>query len=61
MQNLFITNDDRKDMYAGTWALMAITRAIDTLYLKFDNPNSQFSKLVLEYAQQNPQNLKILK
>lgn len=60
IQDIFITNDVRKDMYAGTWALMAITRAIDTLYLKFDNPNSQFSKLVLEYAKLNPKNLKIL-
>ncbi|PIQ18788.1 MAG: hypothetical protein COW66_04580 [Flavobacteriaceae bacterium CG18_big_fil_WC_8_21_14_2_50_34_36] len=61
MQSLFVTNDSRKDMFAGTWALMAITRAIDTLYLKFDNPNSQFSKLVLEYVKLNPKNLKVLR
>lgn len=60
MQSLFVSNDSRKDMFAGTWALMAITRAIDTLYLKFDNPNSEFSKLVLEYAKTNPKNLKLL-
>jgi len=61
MQSLFVTNDSRKDMFAGTWALMAITRAIDTLYLKFDNPDSQFSKLVLEYVKLNPKNLKVLR
>ena len=54
IQSLFVTNDSRKDMFAGTWALMAITRAIDTLYLKLDNPNSDFSKLLLEYAKLNP-------
>ena len=48
-------------MFAGTWALMAITRAIDTLYLKFYNPDSQFSKLVLEYVKLNPKNLKVLR
>lgn len=61
IQSLFVTNDCRKDMFAGTWALMAITRAIDTLYLKFDNPDSQFSKLVLEYVKLNPKNLKVLR
>jgi len=61
IQSLFVTNDSRKDMYAGTWALMAITRAIDTLYLKFYNPDSQFSKLVLEYVKLNPKNLKVLR
>jgi hypothetical protein len=61
IQSLFVTNDTRKDMFAGTWALMAITRAIDTLYLKFDNPDSQFSKLVLEYVKLNPKNLKVLR
>ncbi len=61
IQSLFVTNDNRKDMFAGTWALMAITRAIDTLYLKFDNPDSQFSKLVLEYVKLNPKNLKVLR
>lgn len=60
IQSLFVTNDSRKNMFAGTWALMAITRAIDTLYLKFDNPNSEFSKIVLEYAKTNPKNLKLL-
>lgn len=61
IQSLFVTNDSRKDMFAGTWVLMAITRAIDTLYLKFDNPDSQFSKLVLEFVKSNPKNLKVLR
>jgi len=46
-------------MFAGTWALMAITRAIDTLYLKLENPNSDFSKLVMEYAKLNPTTVKV--
>jgi hypothetical protein len=59
IQSLFVTNDSRKDMFAGTWALMAITRAIDTLYLKLDNPYSEFSKLLLEYAKLNPTTTKV--
>lgn len=63
MGDLFsgLQNEERKDMYAGTWALMAITRAIDTLYLKFDNPDSSFSKVVLEYINQNPTAAKVLR
>jgi len=59
MQSLFVTNDSRKNMFAGTWALMAITRAIDTLYLKFDDPNSDFSQLVREYAKLNLTTVKL--
>jgi hypothetical protein len=59
IQSLFVTNDSRKNMFAGTWALMAITRAIDTLYLKLENPNSDFSKLVMEYAKLNPTTVKV--
>jgi hypothetical protein len=59
IQSLFVSNDSRKDMFAGTWALMAITRAIDTLYLKLDNPYSEFSKLLLEYAKLNPTTTKV--
>lgn len=59
-QSLFLTNDDRKRMFAGTWVLMALTRAIDTLYLKFANPESELGKLVMEYAKTNPKNTKIL-
>jgi len=60
IQSLFVTNESRKDMFAGTWVLMAITRAIDTLYLKFDNPESEFCKIVFEFVKTNPQNVKIL-
>src|SRR5690606_10181406 len=34
MQDMFLlSNDDRKAMFAATWALMALTRAMDTLYI----------------------------
>jgi hypothetical protein len=60
MQDLFIlSNEERKNMFAGTWVLMAITRAIDSLYLKFDNPNSELSKIAKEYATLNPTNVKV--
>lgn len=59
IQSLFISNDTRKNMFAGTWVLMAITRAIDTLYLKIDNQSTEFSRLLLEYAKHNPTTVKI--
>ena len=39
-------NEQRKNMYAATWILMAITRVIDTLYLQINDKDSEFGKLV---------------
>jgi hypothetical protein len=50
MQNVFISNEQRKGMFAATWALMALTRAIDTMYLNFNDHDSEFSKLAIEYS-----------
>lgn len=58
METLF-SLEERKSMYAGTWALMAMTRAIDTLYLKISNKESEFGKAILEFANDNPGKFKI--
>ncbi|UBM61341.1 AAA family ATPase [Candidatus Sulfidibacterium hydrothermale] len=58
MQSLFISNEDRKKMYAATWILMAITRVIDTLYIQINNSNSEFGKLVKEYLNQKNENVR---
>lgn len=54
------TNEDRKDMYAATWALMAATRAMDTLYIQVDNVNSDFGRAILLYAKSYPENVTLL-
>jgi len=53
-------NEQRKNMYAATWILMAITRVIDTLYLQINDKDSEFGKLVSEYVKGNPKNVRIL-
>jgi hypothetical protein len=41
--------------YASLWCFMAMTRAIDTLYIKLSNTGSAFSQKILESAQSLPQ------
>ncbi len=48
------TLEDRKSMYAATWTLMAMTRAIDTMYLKVSNKDSEFGKVLIEYSKLYP-------
>jgi hypothetical protein len=60
-QDLFkVSNDDRKKMYAATWALMAMTRTIDSLYIQVNDRNSEFGKIVVEYLNQGNKNVKQL-
>ncbi len=61
IEDLFLNlqNEKRKSMFAATWVLMAFTRAIDTLYLKVENPNSELGKVMLEYVNSNPENTKV--
>ncbi len=53
LMDTVFTLEERKDMYAATWTLMALTRAIDTMYLKVSNVNSTFGKTILEYVNSN--------
>jgi len=49
-------NEQRKSMYSATWALMALTRVIDTLYIQINDRNSEFGKVVVDYINENKQN-----
>ncbi|WP_316841970.1 UvrD-helicase domain-containing protein [Pedobacter gandavensis] len=60
MQGLEITNEDRKMMFAGTWALMALTRAMDKVYIGIDKRESELGKLVMEYIKTNPKNVRVI-
>ena len=50
-RNLFLTNEERRNMCAATWVLMALTRVIDTLYIQIDDENSEFGKVIKKYLE----------
>jgi len=52
--------EDRKNMYAATWTLMAMTRAIDTMYLKVSNADSKLGRVIMEYAKSNQHSCKVM-
>jgi len=60
MQKLGITNEDRKLMFAGTWALMALTRAMDKIYIGLYDRESELGKIIFEYVKTNPKNVRII-
>lgn len=49
---LFVSRNELQAMYAALWCYMAMTRAIDTLYLKIKDVNSDFSRKLLSVAEQ---------
>ena len=57
--NQDLTNEKRKQIYATNWLLMALTRAIDTLYIQINDKNSYIGKLVCEYIKINKNNKNI--
>lgn len=58
IEDIFLNqnNEQRKSMYAATWALMALTRVIDTLYIQINDRNSEFGKIVVDYLNENKEN-----
>ena len=46
--------DNYKEHFAALWVLMAITRAIDTLYIKLSSRSSVFSQKILEIGRNLP-------
>ena len=50
--NLLSTPEQLKNKYGLLWCYMAFTRAIDTLYLKIQDINSDFSRELLRVAEQ---------
>ncbi|MBO7578958.1 MAG: AAA family ATPase [Prevotella sp.] len=47
-QNFFSNEEDMKSEFALHWVYMAITRPIDTLYIKLGNPSNEFSQKIIE-------------
>lgn len=54
-EDLLLTEDERRDQYAATWVLMALTRALDTTYIHIKDKNSRLGKILWEYFQNNQQ------
>ena len=50
--DLFINTDSLKAKYAALWCYMAMTRAMDTLYIKLSSRQSTFSSSILKLAEQ---------
>lgn len=51
---LFANIDELKKKYATMWCVMALTRAMHTLYIKLSDKENEFSKMVIECAKQLP-------
>ena len=49
-QYLFMTDDNLRSEFALHWIYMALTRPIDTLYIKLATPTNDFSKEIIEIA-----------
>lgn len=47
-QEFFSNEEDLKSEFALHWVYMAITRPIDTLYIKLGNPSNEFSQKIVE-------------
>lgn len=44
----------QREKYASLWLFMALTRAMDTLYISFENPDSYFAKRILQIGSNLP-------
>ena len=49
-QNLFLDDEALKSEFALHWVYMALTRPIDTLYIKVVVPSNEFSKEIIDIA-----------
>lgn len=47
--------EKRRDMYAATWVLMAITRGMENCYINLKNKDSNLSKVILGFTKKHPQ------
>lgn len=59
VQDMFLSNDERKAMFAATWVLMALTRAMDTLYISCE-PRSKVGALLREFSIKEPNYVRVI-
>jgi hypothetical protein len=53
-------NETRKNKYAATWVLMALTRAIDTSYIELNSSENILSKCLDEFINKYPHYVEII-
>lgn len=46
--------EERREMFAATWVLMAVTRCIENCYLQLQDPSSSLFLCIAEFASKNP-------
>ena len=61
LNDMFKTDEDRKNAYAITAVLMALTRAIDSLYINIKEEHTLLGKILLEYTALFPEKVRLLK
>lgn len=52
--------EERKKKYLLNWAMIPLTRAIDTLIITLDDENSNYSRQLLKLAEQHPDYVRVL-
>lgn len=53
LDDIFTDAESRKKKFAANWILMAMTRAMDTLYLQVNDINSEFGRALKKYTEEN--------
>ncbi len=53
LDDIFTNAESRKRKFAANWILMAMTRAMDTLYLQVNDINSELGQALNKYSDQN--------
>lgn len=46
--------EEKRDKFVYLWSLIPLTRAIDTLIITLDNPNSKVGKVLRKVYENNP-------
>lgn len=56
--NEIMEPEQRKNKYAATWVLMALTRSIDTCYIELSNSNNALNDSIESFINRNPKYIK---
>lgn len=54
-----ISQQERKEKYAATWVLMAVTRSMENCYIQLTNPNSSLYKCLQQFYKENKDLVKV--
>lgn len=60
LEDMLLSEQERREMYAATWILMSVTRSIENCYIQLNDLNSSLSKCILNFASDNEQYIEML-